>query len=239
MNKILEEIRSDLRASANENDRISSERFFKEEIILYGMKATEISRINKKHYMKVRQLSKADIFSLCGELWQSGFFEEAVIACDWAYHLRGSFVPADFEVFEQWVHKYVSNWAACDTLCNHTIGAFLEKYPEYLEKLKNWALSSNRWVRRAAAVSLIVPARKGLFVKEIFEIADILLTDPDDMVQKGYGWMLKVSSQSGPDQQNAVFNYVMAHKEVMPGTARRYAIEKMDPDMKKKAMKRP
>jgi 3-methyladenine DNA glycosylase AlkD len=29
-------------------------------------------------------------------------------------------------------------------------------------------------------------------------IAGILLTDKDDMVQKGYGWMLKAASQSQP-----------------------------------------
>ena len=41
--------------------------------------------------------------------------------------------------------------------------------------LKIWAKSQNRWVKRASAVSLIVPARKGKFLNDIFEIADILL----------------------------------------------------------------
>ena len=102
-----------------------------------------------------------------------------------------------------------------------------------LSKLKEWARSSNRWVKRASAVSLIVPARKGKFLEDIFEIADILHSDKDDMVQKGYGWMLKAASQA---HQNEVFKYVMSKKATMPRTSLRYAIEKMPPELKVQAM---
>ena len=37
-------------------------------------------------------------------------------------------------MFERWVDQYVDNWAKCDTLCNHTIGTFVEMYPEFIEK---------------------------------------------------------------------------------------------------------
>ena len=129
----------------------------------------------------------------------------------------------------------MSNWASCDTLCNHTVGNFVMMYPEFLTKLKEFAHSENRWVKRAAAVSLIIPARKGLFLNDIFEIAGILLLDGDDLVQKGYGWMLKAASQA---HQQAVFEYVMSKKAVMPRTAFRYAIEKMPDEFKKQAMQK-
>ncbi len=129
----------------------------------------------------------------------------------------------------------MSNWAACDTLCNHTVGSFLEMYPEYLPRLKTWAVSPNRWVRRASAVSLIVPAKEGKFLQDVFELADILLLDGDDMVQKGYGWILKVASQA---HRQEVFDYVFARKATMPRTALRYAIEKMPKELKKKAMEK-
>ena len=109
------------------------------------------------------------------------------------------------------------------------------KYPDYIEHLKKWATSSNRWTKRAAAVTLIIPARKGLFLNDVFEIADILLLDRDDMVQKGYGWMLKAASES---HQTEVFNYVLSKKAVMPRTALRYAIEKMPKELKAEAMKK-
>jgi 3-methyladenine DNA glycosylase AlkD len=161
--------------------------------------------------------------------------EESFVACVWSEKLGKQFEPADFEILERWIKNYVSNWASCDTLCNHTVGDFMMMYPEFLAKLKELAHSENRWVKRAAAVSLIVPARKGLFLNDILEIADILLMDGDDMVQKGYGWMLKAASQA---QQQAVYEYVMSKKAVMPRTALRYAIEKMPGELKKQAMQK-
>jgi 3-methyladenine DNA glycosylase AlkD len=129
----------------------------------------------------------------------------------------------------------VDNWAKCDTLCNHTLGTFVEMHPEFIENLAGWARSENRWLRRASAVTLILPARKGLFLKEVFEISDILLMDKDYMVQKGYGWLLKETSKK---HQSEIFDYVMKQKAKIPRTALRYAIEKMPVEMRRKAMAR-
>lgn len=108
-------------------------------------------------------------------------------------------------------------------------------YPEHISELKKWATSSERFVKRAAAVTLIIPARKGLFLDDIFEIANILLLDKDDLVQKGYGWMLKAASEA---HQQEVFDYLMSKKTVMPRTAFRYALEKMPADLRAEAMKK-
>jgi len=233
MEKIIEKIRKELIKNADEKTRLKGEKYFRENVKIYGLKSAQVVQISKDYYKTIADKSKDNIFSLCDELWKSGYMEEAGIACLWSYNARKQYVPADFKVFERWVNKYVNNWAACDTLCNHSVGTFIEMNPAYLNELKGWAKSGNRWVKRASAVSLIVPARKGLFLKDIFEIADILHSDPDDMVQKGYGWMLKVASQA---HQKEVFDYVMSKKKTMPRTALRYAIEKMPPELKARAM---
>jgi 3-methyladenine DNA glycosylase AlkD len=84
-------------------------------------------------------------------------------------------------------------------------------------------------------VTLILPARRGDFLPEVFTIADILRLDKDDMVQKGYGWLLKEASRTHQDE---VFEYVMKNKARMPRTALRYAIEKMPAELRRKAMER-
>jgi 3-methyladenine DNA glycosylase AlkD len=235
METIIEKIRKELKKNADEKTRIQGEKFFRENVKIYGLKSVQVEQVSKEFFKTVPDKSKSEIFRLCEELWKSGFLEEAGIACMWSYNVRKQYDPADFKVFEQWVNKYVTNWAACDTLCNHTVGAFLEMYPAYLAGLKRWAKSGNRWVKRASSVSLIVPARKGMFLADIFEIADILHSDPDDMVQKGYGWMLKVASLSN---QKEVFEYIMRKKATMPRTSLRYAIEKMPDELKAMAMAR-
>jgi 3-methyladenine DNA glycosylase AlkD len=233
MSEIINKIREVLIKKADEKTRLSGERFFKEDVKLYGIKSADVSRISKEHYKNITDKSKSQIFSLCNELWKSGYMEESFVACNWAYNVRKQFEPDDFDIFEKWVSTYVGNWASCDTLCNHTVGTFVEMYPEYLSGLKKWAQSKNRWVKRASAVSLILPARRGKFLEDIFIIADILHSDKDDMVQKGYGWMLKAASEA---HQKDVFNYVMRKKNTMPRTSLRYAIEKLPPELKAQAM---
>jgi len=230
---IINKIRNELAKNANEKDKLSGARFFKEDVSLYGVKSSVTGKIAKENFKLICNLPKEDIFKLCEELWQSSYLEESFIACNWSYNLHNKFEPADFKRFEYWVNTYISNWASCDTLCNHTVGTFIMMYPRFINQLKSWCLTKNRWTRRAAAVSLIIPARKALFADDIFEIADILLRDTDDMVQKGYGWMLKVTSQV---RQKEVFDFVVERKSLMPRTALRYAIEKMPAEMKKIAM---
>jgi 3-methyladenine DNA glycosylase AlkD len=232
---VLAAVRQELRQSIDEKTRASAQRFFKEEVKFHGVKSALVKKIATKYFREIKDRDKKEIFSLCEDLLQANFGEEAFIAFEWSYTLRRKYEPEDFAVFERWVDLYVDNWAKCDTLCNHTLGTFVEMYPQFIENLEVWARAENRWLRRASAVTLILPARKGAFLQEVFEISDILLTDKDDMVQKGYGWLLKETSRN---HQPEVFDYVMKWKAKMPRTALRYAIEKMPEEMRKKAMER-
>ena len=83
-----------------------------------------------------------------------------------------------------------------------------------------------------------LPAERGLEADLPADLASGpqgLVDDRDDMVQKGYGWMLKEASKP---HQPEVFDDVMAHRAVMPRTALRYAIEKMPAELRRKAMER-
>ncbi len=235
MDEILRKVRQELTESSDEKARESGMRYFREVVNLYGVKSHVVRDIAHVNFALIKHREKSEIFSLCDALWKSGKMEETFIACEWSHKLNKQYSPEDFRILEKWVHQYVNNWASCDTLCNHTVGDFVQMYPDNISELKKWALSDNRWVKRASAVSLILPARHGKFLADIFEIAGILLLDKDDMVQKGYGWMLKEASK--PNQKE-VFDFVMKHKAVMPRTALRYAIEKMPPEMKLSAMEK-
>jgi len=235
MLQIVELVRDQLIENVDEKTKESGKRFFKEEINTYGVKSAIVGQISKQVFNLIKDHSKDEIFDLCEELWKSDMMEESFIACNWSYAVRKQFVEPDFSTFDHWVNDYVSNWASCDTLCNHTIGTFLERYPRYVANLKEWTHSPNRWVKRASAVSFIIPARKGLFKNDLFEIADSLLLDSDYMVQKGYGWMLKSLAEHYEEE---VFQYVLSKRAVMPRTALRYAIEKMPQEKRQEAMKR-
>ena len=229
------QVRQELQKNVDPNTKDCSRSFFKEEIKSIGVKVPVVTKIAEKVFRQIKHLSKDTIFGFCEELLKSGYVEEAFVAYRWSDYLKEGYEPEDFAVFEHWLSTYVSNWAECDTLCNHTLGTFVENFPEHVERLKAWTKSQNRWVKRGAAVTLVLPARKGLFLDDVFEIADRLLLDKDDLVQKGYGWMLKEASKQ---HQKEVFNYIIKNRATMPRTALKYAIEKMPQNLRKEAMKK-
>lgn len=235
MDPILSSIRQELNQNTDEKTKASCKRFFKEEVRHYGVKTATVNAIAKKYWKKIENLEKEEIFMLCEQLYQSGFCEEGFIVSYWVPKLKNRFEPDDFAVFTRWVERYITNWATCDSFCNHSIGDFIDRYPTFIQKLRDWTGSENRWVRRAAAVSLIVPAKQGRYLEDVLEIADLLLTDEDDMVRKGYGWLLKEASRK---HQDIIFEYVMRNKRFMPRTSLRYAIELMPEEMRKEAMKK-
>jgi 3-methyladenine DNA glycosylase AlkD len=235
MHLIIAKIREELEAGASEKTKKSFQGFFKEEVTCYGVKTAIVGKIAQKHWNQVKLFSKEKIFALCEELYRSDYTEEAFVASFWLPNLVEKLEPSDLAVFKAWIEKYINNWAKCDAFCNHTVGGLIEKHPESVSEVKSWAKSENRWLKRAAAVSLIIPAKKGEFLQEVFEISDTLLSDEDDMVQKGYGWLLKEASRK---HQKEVFNYVLRNRKTMPRTALRYAVELIPKELKKEAMRR-
>lgn len=235
MDAVIEKIREELMEKADPAIRESSKRFFKEEPKCYGMKTADVTKIAKKYYKVISGRPKSEIFELCEELYKSGYMEESFIVSEWTASMSERFLKDDIFVFKHWIDTYITNWASCDGFCNHAVGDFIKKYPESIRELKSWTQSENRWMRRAAAVSLIVPAKKGEFLKESVEIADLLFSDSDDMVQKGYGWLLKEQSRVHTKE---IFDYVMKNKKSMPRTSLRYAIELMPKELKAEAMKK-
>ena len=232
---LLEQIRADLKAATDLRTQQSFQRFFKEQVKYYGVKTDTVGKIAKKYWPQIKNLSKQEIFELCEELYGSDYTEEAFIVSFWLPNYIDHIESNDLATFKRWIECYINNWAKCDGFCNHTIGDLIQKYPQTIGEVKSWAKSKNRWLKRASAVSLIVPAKKGLFLKDALEVCDMLLVDGDDMVQKGYGWLLKEESRV---HQKEVFEYVVRNRFVMPRTALRYAIELMPKELKVEAMKK-
>jgi 3-methyladenine DNA glycosylase AlkD len=235
MSQIIAQLREELKANVDPQTKESEKRYFKEPINTYGVKIAVIHQISCKNWANIKNLPKLDIFALCEELFHSGFMEEAFIASEWLPKIADQFQEEDLPIFERWIDKYIDNWAKCDTFCNHTVGDFMMKFPKQVDTLMVWAKSPNRWLKRAAAVTLIVPAKKGLFLAESLKISDLLLTDTDDLVQKGYGWLLKAQTEKHPTE---ILTYVIKNKSTMPRTALRYAIEKLPKEQKSLAMKK-
>ena len=87
----LKDIRRLLTENIDQKTVESEKRYFKEEIKTYGVSVYNVSKLGKQLLEKIKNNPKTEIFSLCEELWKSGFMEEAFLACDFAYSQRKSF----------------------------------------------------------------------------------------------------------------------------------------------------
>ncbi len=232
---IIEEIRGELKRRSEPLFKEQSQQFFKEQVKMFGVRTPAVREIAKGAFQKIRRMKKREIFALCGALLRSGQGEEVTIALDWAWRLRTHYDKRDVEVFENWLKRYVSNWAACDDLCTHPLGEILVQCSGEVARVRGWARSENRWVKRGAAVALIPGLRKGKFLAELFAVCDELMQDEDDLVRKGYGWALK---EAGNANLKEVFQYVVRNKKKMSRVALRYAIEKMPHELRRNAMEK-
>ena len=226
MDKIIQNLRQAIQEAEQDENNLKPD----------GYLITSVLRKTaRQHFQQIKLLSIEQIFDLCECLLESGDWRERAVAFQWAFRVRKHYRTNDFGRFEGWLNNYVDGWGSCDNFCTHAFGHLIYAFPEHIPAVKAWIPSENRWFRRGAAVVMIYGIRRGQGFEAAFEIADQLLMDADDLVQKGYGWMLKEISKQEPGQ---VFDFVMQRKAVMPRTSLRYAIEKLSPDLRRQAMEK-
>lgn len=194
----------------------------------------DIRKLSARLYKKIDDKAIDNVFALCEELLEQHTWALGVIAFDWAYRVREQYNENTYNVFYRWLKKYVRGWGDCDDFCTHAFGELLRKEKALFEKVLEWTKDEDFWVRRASAVILIPSILRNDYEGiEPYKISDSLMKDEHDLVQKGYGWMLKSLSQVDMD---SVKEYLIANHLQMPRTAYRYALEKFNKETRKELM---
>jgi 3-methyladenine DNA glycosylase AlkD len=150
--------------------------------------------------------------------------EEGALVCHLYRRFAKSCQEREFRMFEQWINRYVRNWAHCDGVSTWLLAACLSNQPGLVDRLAAWTKSKNRWKRRSAAVSFIQEAKRGRQTETIFHICGLLLNDPDDMVRKGVGWLLK---ETYPKKPRETLEFLDPWRSQAPRLVLRLAAEKM------------
>lgn len=126
----------------------------------------------------------------------------------------------------------LNNWDLIDTSAPHIIGAHLIDKP--IAPLKKLARSKNLWQKRIAIVSTLAMIRENR-LEPTFEITELLMHDPHDLIHKACGWMLR---EAGKRDMKKLEAFLQDHLPVMPRTMLRYAIEKMPEAKRKRYLKK-
>lgn len=120
----------------------------------------------------------------------------------------------------------INNWNLVDSSAHHIIGAQLWDKDKSL--LMNLAASSQLWERRIAIVASWYFIRKNNLTWT-FKLSEYLLNDPEDLMHKAVGWMLR---EAGKKDEQQLINFLSQHAQNMPRTMLRYAIERLSDDQR-------
>jgi 3-methyladenine DNA glycosylase AlkD len=120
-------------------------------------------------------------------------------------------------------HDRINNWDLVDLAAYYVVGRHLEDKPRDI--LFELARSSNMWERRTAIVATAHFILKLKQTDDTFKIAQLLVNDPEDLVNKGTGWMLRAA---GDVERARLLEFLDQNAERMPRVLLRYSIEKLD-----------
>lgn len=198
--------------------------FFKEKIKSHGWQTADLRRAIRdfrKELLRERDFSF--LVSVADELFRGKVLEEKIAGVLLLENLDKQCTETEFRLFESWLDR-ISSWADHDGLVHYLISPMVAADPARIKRVFAWSKSSDRWHRRAACVALIRGAREKLFFPEIVKLADSLLADSDDMVQKGLGWLLRETTKF--DSRRTV-PYLMKIRKKAPRLVLRTACEKL------------
>jgi len=83
MNKILQDVRKELKQNIDVEYKKGAINYFKEKIKIYGVRIPIARKISAKYFKEVKGFKKNKIFSICETLLKTGYGEESTIAFDW------------------------------------------------------------------------------------------------------------------------------------------------------------
>lgn len=184
-------------ASAPHTEEV--QRFFKEEIKSRGWYTDELRKLAKRLSRTLANGEGIDyLFAVADDLFHGDVLEEKVLAVFLLQERVAELEEKHFRGLVRWVPR-VSSWADHDGLASFLLGPMMLSEPRRKAWALKWTQSRDRWHRRAAAVSLIRGVREKKFAPETKFVTFALLSDKDDMVQKGLGWLLREQAKYDRD----------------------------------------
>ena len=133
------------------------------------------------------------------------------------------------EIFRLYLEntRFINNWDLVDSSAPYIVGPHL--LGRSREALRALAGSSLLWERRIAVLATFCYIKEGDF-SESLHIAGALLRDPEDLIHKAIGWMLR---EIGRKDQAAEEGFLKKHYRDMPRTMLRYAIERFPENLRR------
>jgi 3-methyladenine DNA glycosylase AlkD len=239
-----DELSKTLAARADPDFALRMQRYFPHEIRALGVGNAAVVEIATDYFRERRDTPAATRLLLAEEvLARASYHEEVLLGFAVLHKVARSGLGGELlDRCEHWLETYVSNWAQCDDMCLKLLYPFFVGHLELIPRTRDWVASSSPWARRAANVAVVKFVRRKvgrtvfeLPLSHVFDNCVRLMHDDDAYVQKGSGWLLKVTAETHPDE---VAEFLRTWHADMPRDTFRYAVEKMDPRLRRSLMER-
>jgi 3-methyladenine DNA glycosylase AlkD len=165
-----------------------------------------------------------------GRLLQAAFHEDRLLALLILIerYYQGDALQGDIHRFYLEQRRFVNNWDLVDVSAPHLVGHYLRDGAKDL--LNRLAGSGVLWERRMAIIATFYSIKQRDY-DDTLRVARLLLGDPEDLIHKAVGWMLR---EVGKREEEAAEAFLQAHYRQMPRTMLRYAIERF-PEARRQA----
>jgi len=214
----------------------SVQRFFKEEVQSHGWRTADLRRASIRWRREILQQSDLKfLLRVADNLFAGTINDEKNVAVFLLENIIAGFGDEEFELLESWLPR-ISNWSDHDALVHYLIAPMMVAKPARARRVFRWAKSPNRWYRRAACVALIQGTRRKMFFSEIKKLGERLLSDEDDMVQKGLGWLLRETAKA---DARSTLPYLLSIRERAPRLVLRTACETLSGGIRKRVLTAP
>ncbi|HWQ25358.1 MAG TPA: DNA alkylation repair protein [Chlorobaculum sp.] len=125
----------------------------------------------------------------------------------------------------------INNWDLVDLSAPQIVGRHLQVRDR--TPLYRFAASGSLWERRIAIVSTFHYIKQGEFI-DTLAIADRLLDDPEELIHKATGWMLR---EVGKREQPVLEAFLQQQYSRLPRVTLRYAIERFPEELRQHYLK--
>ncbi len=216
------EIQTTLRALSDPVIAKHSQRFFKTGKGEYG-EGDKFLGIRVPVLRKQIKKYKATSLKQNLNLLKSAYHEERLFALLLlVYKFKHADADGKTTIYEAYLNnsQYINNWDLVDSSAHHIVGAYLEDKDR--QPLYALAASNNLWQRRIAVLACFHLIDQNQF-DDALKVSTVLLNDPEDLIHKAVGWMLREIGKRDLAVEKA---FLDRHHQQMPRTMLRYAIEK-------------
>ena len=234
--KVAADLRAALETGGSPDHAKGVQGFFKQEIQSHGWYTAPLRTFARQCRKRIlKEHGPAFLLQVADRLFTGRVLEEKIFAVLMLEGLTERFTDREFDRFESWIGR-VSSWADHDGLVHYLIAPMVPAGRSRINRVFAWSKSPNRWHRRAACVALIQGREQREFFRETVMLSNILLDDKDDMVQKGLGWLLRVTAKVDPAH---TIPYLMSIRDRAPRLVLRTACETLSPAQKKRVLAKP